>query len=113
MSMRHGRLPGESREDLMERENQAFMALKRQAQLESLLVRGRKRLASETQIPDAQLLEWVNLANYLQIKGMGAAKPLLARRRGRSGAARHRGHESEARGPGETAERRDCWRRGG
>ena len=33
MSMRHGRLPGESREDLMERENQAFLALKRLAQL--------------------------------------------------------------------------------
>ncbi len=45
-------------------------------------VRSRRRLAKETQIPEAQLLEWVNLANYLQIKGMGAAKAKLIRATG-------------------------------
>lgn len=33
MSMRYGRRPGESREDVMERENQEFLALERAAQL--------------------------------------------------------------------------------
>jgi nucleotidyltransferase/DNA polymerase involved in DNA repair len=46
------------------------------------LVRSRKRLARETQIPESQLLEWVNIANYLQIKGMGAAKAKLIRATG-------------------------------
>jgi len=46
------------------------------------LVRSRRRLARETQIPDAQLLEWVNIAHYLQIKGMGAAKAKLIRATG-------------------------------
>jgi Domain of unknown function (DUF4332) len=46
------------------------------------LVRSRKRLARETQIPEAQLLEWVNIAHYLQIKGMGAAKAKLIRATG-------------------------------
>jgi len=45
-------------------------------------VRGRKRLAKETQIPEPQLLEWVNIAHYLQIKGMGAAKAKLIRATG-------------------------------
>lgn len=45
-------------------------------------VRGRRRLAREAQIPEAQLLEWVNIANYLQIKGMGVAKAKLIRATG-------------------------------
>ena len=45
-------------------------------------VRSRKRLAKETGIPEAQLLEWVNIAHYLQIKGMGAAKAKLIRATG-------------------------------
>ena len=46
------------------------------------LVRSRKRLAKETQIPEAQLLEWVNIAHYLRIEGMGAAKAKLIRATG-------------------------------
>ena len=45
-------------------------------------VRSRKRLAKEIGIPEAQLLEWVNIAHYLQIKGMGAAKAKLIRATG-------------------------------
>jgi hypothetical protein len=45
-------------------------------------VRSRKRLAQETGIAERQLLEWVNLAHYLQIKGMGAAKAKLIRSTG-------------------------------
>jgi len=45
-------------------------------------VRSRRRLARETQIPEAQLLEWVDIAHYLQIKGMGAAKAKLIRATG-------------------------------
>lgn len=45
-------------------------------------VRSRKRLAKETGIAEAQLLEWVNIAHYLQIKGMGAAKAKLIRASG-------------------------------
>ena len=45
-------------------------------------IRSRKRLAKEMQIPEAQLLEWVNIANYLQIKGMGVAKAKLIRATG-------------------------------
>jgi hypothetical protein len=45
-------------------------------------IRGRRRLAGDTQIPEAQLLEWVNIAHYLQIKGMGAAKAKLIRATG-------------------------------
>ena len=45
-------------------------------------VRSRKRLAKETGIPEAQLLEWVNIAHYLQIKGMGAARAKLIRATG-------------------------------
>jgi hypothetical protein len=45
-------------------------------------VRSRKRLAKETGIQEAQLLEWVNIAHYLQIKGMGAAKAKLIRATG-------------------------------
>ena len=45
-------------------------------------VRGRKRLAKEMAIPEPQLLEWVNIAHYLQIKGMGAAKAKLIRATG-------------------------------
>jgi predicted RecB family nuclease len=45
-------------------------------------VRSRKRLARETLIPETQLLEWVNIAYYLQIKGMGAAKAKLIRATG-------------------------------
>ena len=33
MSIRQGRRPGESREEVMERENQAFLVLRREAQL--------------------------------------------------------------------------------
>jgi predicted RecB family nuclease len=46
------------------------------------LVRSRKRLAKETGISEQQLLEWVNIAHYLQIKGMGAAKAKLIRATG-------------------------------
>jgi predicted RecB family nuclease len=46
------------------------------------LVRSRKRLAREMQIPEPQLLEWVNIAHYLEIKGMGAAKAKLIRATG-------------------------------
>lgn len=45
-------------------------------------VRSRKRLAKETAIDERQLLEWVNIAHYLQIKGMGAAKAKLIRSTG-------------------------------
>jgi predicted RecB family nuclease len=45
-------------------------------------VRSRKRLARETGIPERQLLEWVNIAHYLTIKGMGAAKAKLIRASG-------------------------------
>jgi predicted RecB family nuclease len=45
-------------------------------------VRSRKRLASETGIPERQLLEWINIALYLQIKGMGTAKAKLIRSTG-------------------------------
>jgi hypothetical protein len=45
-------------------------------------VRGRKRLAKEAGVPEVQLLEWVNIAHYLQIKGMGAAKAKLIRATG-------------------------------
>jgi len=45
-------------------------------------VRSRKRLAKETGIPEAQLLGWVNIAHYLQIKGMGAARAKLIRATG-------------------------------
>ena len=45
-------------------------------------VRSRKRLARETGILERQLLEWANLALYLQIKGMGAAKAKLIRSAG-------------------------------
>jgi nucleotidyltransferase/DNA polymerase involved in DNA repair len=34
------------------------------------------------QIPEPQLLEWVNIAHYLEIKGMGAAKAKLIRATG-------------------------------
>jgi nucleotidyltransferase/DNA polymerase involved in DNA repair len=44
--------------------------------------RSRRRLAKQTGIADPQLLEWVNIANYLQIKGMGAAKAKLIRATG-------------------------------
>jgi predicted RecB family nuclease len=44
--------------------------------------RSRRRLARQTGIADPQLLEWVNIANYLQIKGMGAAKAKLIRATG-------------------------------
>jgi hypothetical protein len=46
------------------------------------LVRSRRRLAKQTGIAEPQLLEWVNIANYLQIKGMGAAKAKLIRATG-------------------------------
>jgi fructose-1,6-bisphosphatase/sedoheptulose 1,7-bisphosphatase-like protein len=46
------------------------------------LVRSRRRLAKATGILEAQLLEWVNIAHYLQIKGMGAAKAKLIRATG-------------------------------
>src|SRR5215510_11439032 len=45
-------------------------------------VRSRKRLAREAGILERQLLEWVNIAHYLQIKGMGAAKAKLIRSTG-------------------------------
>jgi predicted RecB family nuclease len=45
-------------------------------------VRSRKRLAKETGIAERQLLEWVNIAHYLQIRGMGAAKAKLIRSTG-------------------------------
>jgi predicted RecB family nuclease len=45
-------------------------------------VRSRKRVAKETGIAERQLLEWVNIAHYLQIKGMGAAKAKLIRSTG-------------------------------
>ena len=44
--------------------------------------RSRKRLAKATSLAERQLLEWVNLAHYLQIKGMGAAKAKLIRSTG-------------------------------
>lgn len=44
--------------------------------------RSRKRLATATGIAERQLLEWVNIAHYLQIKGMGAAKAKLIRSTG-------------------------------
>lgn len=45
-------------------------------------VRSRRRLAQATGIAERQLLEWVNIAHYLQIKGMGAAKAKLIRSTG-------------------------------
>jgi predicted RecB family nuclease len=45
-------------------------------------VRSRKRLARETGLSEQQLLDWVNLAHYLQIKGMGAARAKLIRSTG-------------------------------
>src|SRR5262245_20228251 len=45
-------------------------------------VRSRRRLAKETGISEHQLLDWVNIAHYLQIPGMGAAKARLIREAG-------------------------------
>ena len=45
-------------------------------------VRSRKRLAKETGIEEQQLLDWLNIAHYLQIRGMGAAKARLIRSTG-------------------------------
>jgi predicted RecB family nuclease len=45
-------------------------------------VRSRKRLARDAGISEQQLLEWVNIAHYLQIPGMGAAKAKLIRSTG-------------------------------
>ena len=45
-------------------------------------VRSRKRLARETGISEQQLLGWLNIAHYLQIPGMGAARAKLIRSTG-------------------------------
>lgn len=45
-------------------------------------VKGRKALAAKTGFTEQKLLEWANIAHFMQIKGMGKAKVDLVRAAG-------------------------------
>jgi hypothetical protein len=44
--------------------------------------KGRRELAAATGISEKQILDWVNTADYMRIKGMGAGKAKLIRSTG-------------------------------
>ena len=58
-------------------------------------VKGRKALATKTGFTEQKLLEWANIAHFMQIKGMGKAKVDLVRAAGVT-TVRELGHRNPA-----------------